>query len=83
MALYNFFCSTCNKVIKKILPKVKLIHCPKCGNETKRIDNPNIVVKEVIDNGLQTRRVERISEEPQLIEQREHDSIKRKTKNTL
>lgn len=76
MPLYNFKCTTCGAKVKKILsPEESKLErsCPKDQGVLVRDDgSPSFVVKEIIDNGNQARRIEQYAGQPEMMEEREH-----------
>ena len=73
MPLYYFECPGCGAKSKKILDHDKankLYHCS-CGHELKRTPRgPSTSVKEVLDNGVMPKSVERYSEAERLYAER-------------
>ncbi len=87
MALYYFFCDICQKEVKKLLPpkKSKLEQLCKIDGSVL-IRTPKDIttsLKEVIDTGLQARKIEQIAGAPGLLEEREHQEREKKKRITL
>lgn len=87
MPLYIYNCSECHKEVKKILTPEQSKNeqkCKKCNSTLLRAESDvSMVVKEVIDNGLQPRKVEQIANAPDLLKEREWNSRKNKYKTKL
>lgn len=71
MALFDFQCPVCFIYIKKLASKEPEIECDKCHVPMTRNNNPpNTQVKEVLDNGLQPKRIERLRDAEELYKNR-------------
>ena len=87
MPIYYFKCTHCGKEIKKLLPVEAAENeyfCPDDGRPAQRsFKPPSSHVKEVIDNGLQMRRVEQFANSPELLQERADIAEKNKNKKDL
>lgn len=86
MPLYCFYCSTCQKTVKKLLTveNAKEIQYCKETHELKRQDSDvSVLVKEVVDNGLQNKAIEQLANAPELFQEREDAVRKIKQKKDL
>jgi hypothetical protein len=74
MPAFYFKCDKCSKQKRKILPKLeKEVRC-ECGGVCVRAEsNTSSVVKEVLDNGIMARKVERIYNIQELAKERSKD----------
>ena len=71
MALFDFECPSCFITIKRLANKEPKIECTKCNIFMVRNNNPpNTQVKEVLDNGLQPKRIERLKDAEELYKNR-------------
>jgi hypothetical protein len=73
MPLYHFECIQCGQVVRKILKAQDLaqteVLC--CDTPCRRTPRPpSTQVKEVLDNGLMTKKVERLSDAERLFRER-------------
>jgi hypothetical protein len=78
MPLYLFRCPDCQLDIKRILTPEAAKNDLRCklGHHLERRDaDVSVLVKEVIDNGLQTKRQEQLVDSPELFKERE-DNIR-------
>lgn len=69
MPLFHLQCENCSKSIRKILKSSKETDNMKCecGNTLKRVPKPpTSCVKEILDNGLMSKKVERYSNAEEL-----------------
>ncbi len=88
MPIYYFICPECSLTVVKLLTphKAKTIELT-CGSCTAILERnpqpPTSSVKEVIDNGLQARRVEQFANSPELLEEREQLDRDAKNKTGL
>lgn len=83
MPLFTFHCPKCDNTFRKMLSKFDKQHCPKpdCGGEGERVVNPpTSQTREVIDNDLMPRRVERLRDINQLVRDRNDAIVKREDK---
>jgi hypothetical protein len=85
MPLYYFGCpdSSCAVTTRRLLPpkEVRLAEetCPKCGKLMLRQANaPTARVTEVIDNGIMTRRLERLADAERLFTER-NEAVKKQS----
>lgn len=71
MPAYNLRCDKCQKTLRKILPKFEGLKCS-CGGDLLRTsaDQVSTVVKEILDNGVMVRKVERIHNVDELMKER-------------
>lgn len=86
MAKLRFNCSKCGDFDKRVdtFEEIDTCTCPTCSGPTKRVFiSPSLLVKEIIDNSLQVRRVEQIANAPELLQEREAMDRERKKKNDL
>lgn len=87
MPIYYYKCTHCDREVKKLLePKDAFdeYFCPHDGHVAKRLFKPPTShVKEVIDNGIQLKRVEQFADSPRLLEEREQLSRADKDKKDL
>ncbi len=87
MPLYNFICPQCGFKLKKILsPEQSKVpfFCEKDRTSMARDpQSPTTMVKEVIDNGLQAKRVEQYANSQELFQEREDNARADKNKNEL
>lgn len=61
MACFNYKCPNCSKETRRIVPKPTVTFCDECNVEMVRAPKPPTTqVKEVLDNGLMPRKVERL-----------------------
>ncbi len=79
MPVLTFYCDSCKKSVKELCyGKVSVIQCETCDKPMVRKQKvPAMIVKETIDNGVQTRRVEQLADSNRLIEERlaDHDKF--------
>lgn len=60
MAIFVWICTECSSPGRRILPKrPQDLPCPKCGGKTKFLTSATTSTKEVIDNGLMYKPIER------------------------
>ena len=87
MALFTFRCPTCKVLVKRILTPLKAkepLFCKADNTQLVReFQEVSSIVKEVIDNGLQTRKVEQFANAPELLQEREEAVRELKKKNDL
>ncbi len=87
MALFYFVCPTCKKEIKKLFraeSKIKEVLCPIDKTVTIRAPKGSAtMVYEVIDNGIMAKRVVQLAGAPQMLEERQEISRKKKRDNSL
>lgn len=87
MALFTFRCPTCKVLVKRILTPEKAkdpLFCKEDNTQLAReFQEVSSVVKEVIDNGLQVRKVEQYADAPKLLQEREQAVRDLKNKNEL
>lgn len=78
MPIFLFVCKEDQTRVRRILRKPPATQpCPECGSEMARdTQGPGLSVMETIDNGIMPRPVERLSEAPRLIAERNaaHDN---------
>ncbi len=76
MPLFNYECDFCGGIIKRILTvdeSQKEVFCKTCQSVLRRIHKPaSSQVKEVLDNGIMTRKIERYSDAEELFYDRAH-----------
>ena len=71
MALFDFECPSCYRIVKRLANKEPNIECTNCHVLMVRKSNPpNTQVKEVLDNGFMTKRVERLKDAEELYKNR-------------
>lgn len=72
MPLYYFQCETCGKEFRRILKPEEATSQPcACGSTLKRDPHPpSSRVTEVLDNGLMTKRIERLADAERLFRER-------------
>lgn len=73
MPLYHFKCCKCHKPARKILPasEANKTHICQCGHTlTREHRPPSTVAKEILDNGVMVKAVERPSEAEELYKTR-------------
>lgn len=71
MPAFYLKCTSCGKEKRKILPKYDIVKCD-CGEDMQRSDQTNLstMVKETLDNGAMSRKVERIHNVTELMKER-------------
>ncbi len=85
MAKRTYFCFECTLTRQKLVEDVDtVILCPCCFVAMK-LKDPTIsmVVKEIIDNGFQVRRVEQIANAGDLFQERADEATKKKNTDEL
>jgi hypothetical protein len=87
MPLFRYICNPCNKKYSKLLAPERAqdtFLCALCSQPLERASVENFtIVKETIDTGTMTRRVEQYANSPDLIQEREELGRKDKDKKTL
>ena len=84
MALFFFFCTNCNIEIKKLFKAESAIQqfdCPKCNSSSTVIRKPkdnHTLVYEIIDSGIQAKKVVQLANAPDLLQEREDNDKKKK-----
>lgn len=82
MPLYYFKCPTCQAEARRILTPEQAregAHCSVCAALMERTPQPpSARVTEVIDNGLMTRRLERLADAERLFAER-NEAVKKST----
>jgi len=79
MPLYCFYCFICQKTVKKLLTVENSKNQQLCKehHELKRQNSDvSVLVKEVVDNGLQSKAIEQLANAPDLFQERE-DAVKK------
>lgn len=74
MPAYHLKCDKCQKSLRKLLPKFEAMTC-ECGGQFERIDPTKVTaqIKEVLDNGVMVRKVERLHNIDQLVKERSQE----------
>jgi hypothetical protein len=76
MAIYHFRCFECEQFVKSFKKEAK---CPSCDKPMDRDPHPpNLDVKEILDNGVMTKKVERLVDTENIMKERSKEDIKRK-----
>lgn len=75
MPAFNLQCDKCEKQIRKILSKFNGLDC-ECGGKYQRLNKTSSVIKETLDNGVMTRKVERIHNIDDLVKERSKEPEK-------
>jgi hypothetical protein len=57
MALYKFKCEKCNKIVRLLNKNIDLCYCG--GKMVRMVGIPKMIQKEIIDNGIMIRSIER------------------------
>ncbi len=85
MAKRTYYCKECDLSFQKLVDNVvDIIRCGGCDSEMElKIGIVSTVVKEVIDNGFQVRRVEQIANAPELFQERADNANKKKNTDEL
>lgn len=78
MPLYNFVCMACGAANRHLMKAADLANavclCDKCGGQMKRSPQPpSAIKKEVLDNGVMTKRVERLADAERLVKERSRE----------
>lgn len=77
MPIFHFQCPGCGFRLRKILGYIdeNQVICPGCGQGANRVPSaPSTTVKEVLDNGLMIRPVERIADAERIFRERSKTS---------
>ena len=86
MPLFYFYCNKCLKTFKKLLKTGQAAEnqvCS-CGNALVRdFQDLSLTMKNTIDNGIQSRRVEQYENAHEVIQERAENSKKNKNKKDL
>lgn len=72
MPAFNLKCNSCFKELRKILKDYVPVKCD-CGGIMSRQANVSSQIKEIIDNGIMTRKVERLADINELRKNRNKD----------
>jgi hypothetical protein len=86
MPLFYLICPDCAKETKvlKTIEEIENLLCAACNGKLERNSRPpSSVVKEIIDNGLQAKRVEQYSNARELLEERQAKQLAEKNKDSL
>jgi len=79
MAVYHYVCPKCELFVKTFKKGLK---CNKCGTEMVRNSTGSRYdVKEVLDNGIMARRVERLKDIEEIMKDRSRTDIKKRFGN--
>lgn len=71
MPLYYYYCSECSLEKKRIVDVPVEQPCPKCNKNMARSPRPpTSQVMEVVDNGLMSKRVERLNDIESILKER-------------
>jgi len=71
MPAYRFVCQQCSKEFSLLQDKFFLPKCADCGGDCKRrLNPPSTSVKEVIDTGAMTKKLERYANATELFRDR-------------
>lgn len=71
MALFTYRCRSCGASARRIQAAADPPTCAGCGKKMGRFENPpKAQVKEVLDNGVMSRRVERLADAEELYHDR-------------
>lgn len=79
MAVYHYACPKCKSFLKTFKKGPKCIKC--AIPMVREPSGPNLDVKEVLDNGIMARRVERLKDIEEIMSKRSEDDDKRKLGN--
>ena len=87
MPIVNYICPHCNTKSQKLLKSEQIktvMYCPHDNTSLLReYGNPSTISKEIIDNNLMARPVERFTDSAELIEEREYNSDLQKVHKKL
>lgn len=71
MGVYHYKCNKCQTSIRKILAKAEIVYCETCKSKLKRDPKPLTTKQnEVLDNGIQTKAVERMVDAEEIYKER-------------
>lgn len=71
MPFFKLSCPKCGETVKKMGKTAPKLPCPKCSTLMERqMAPPDVQVKEVLDNGVMPRKVERFKDAEQLFRDR-------------
>lgn len=76
MPLFKWKCNDCGVLSKRLLDeRPKLSVCSSCGGEQSFVSAINADVKEVLDNGLMTKSLERYRNIDEMVEEKAGQSV--------